>query len=114
MPGHKDKSRVPLDAERFKKALAKRRLKLEPLSRDLGFSGSYLSNRLRNPEDGLPPIVTEWLQNNHDISPEEYAPVKEDDKKLASEEANRGSLDYEKLYDVIYRAMKAALEETFN
>jgi hypothetical protein len=111
MATHKKGKRIPVDAEKFRRVIASKGLKLEHLSINLGFAGSYLNNRLRDAEPSLLPVVADFLKSNYGISEEEYSPT--ENEPVCVEETH-DTLDYDKLYDVIYRAMKAALQETLN
>lgn len=98
---------LAVDVQRFKTALRTRGLNMSSVSREMGFSDSYLNKVTIRSEISKTAAIL--LERCYNIKPEEY--IVRDEKESTQEAVNYDDM-YKVVYDAVYKAMKMAIKET--
>lgn len=110
---------IEIDGKKLKKIFDKRGLKMQDISIDCGYEGSYFSKATR--ENRMSKTATILLQDRYKIYPEDYEPDKEvvtvevatvetpKTEMVISEETAK--LLHKIIYSAVYEAVKKAWAE---
>lgn len=114
----KNNAMLPVDGEKFKAQFVKRGLNMAEVSIELGHSRSFLNGicGTSNRAAKISKSASIFLDKLYNIKYEDYAPdgVKSKSAVPAEKEQDSPSIDYDRLYKVVYNAVYNALDRIFN
>ena len=105
---------VNIDSKKLKDIFYKRGLTYQEVSQAIGFEDSFISNVLKSEKLNQP--AAKLLKLVYNIEPAEYELCDEPEPVIESEkivEPQVGSMDYDKLYQVVYSAVYEAIKMAF-
>lgn len=104
---------VNIDGMKLKKILTYKGLTLAEVSKALGYDASIISRSCTR--NSMNRAAIAGLESRFGIKPEDYAPTKKEEEKPKPEDVESPQpmvleIDYQKLFAVIYKAVREALE----